>query len=519
MEITDSLRKKLDFRVALDRIIYDMRTDFIINPLERKIIENRKSDFLNIIKEEFSQREYTPGSLISIDVPKRDYTLRPGSVCKFYDRVLFQALTDKAAHLIEKRISEISNRNVFSYRLSKIPKDPKMFLRLGDQYTKFVDAQRRLGGLKKYPYVVTTDIAAYFERIYHHKLENTLISVGCDSEIVNAIKLLLQHWSSGVSYGIPQGMFPSDLLGNIYLTEIDEELVNNDYVFVRFVDDYCIFAKNEIEAIKIINLLVRSLRSKGLNLQSAKTKILTQEGFLEKIEPNLNAKTATKIITQKKWIQTIYDEVQVEIKKKVTVPMTTKVQKEIIKSIFQKAKRSPKENDRLIQKCLLVLGEHQDSVAVEFCLENFIKLPYLTSHIVSYLLTIPFEEKILSSIQTFLLSDNNIFDWQEMWLLQYYFTAPNLNSRYLVYLRNLVANRNKHVSIRSTAVRLLGKFGTTKDLRDLAANITNEEDFYIKTGIISAMQRLPKIERNHQYSYIKRANPLLAIVTDYFKQQ
>lgn len=78
------------------------------------------------------------------------------------------------------------------------------------------------------------------------------------------------------SYGIPVGPYASRLLAEALLIDVDTQLKTSGVEFVRWVDDFVIFAKSEYEAQSILFTLGEWLYTRhGLTLQSAKTQILT----------------------------------------------------------------------------------------------------------------------------------------------------------------------------------------------------------------------------------------------------
>ena len=207
-----------------------------------------------------------------IDVPKKDLSLRPGAVPEIIDRIYYQALCNAIATEIDKELDFNNEKVVFSYRLSyETDDDSYMFIDPSIAYNDFISYQNSLCEDSKYSYIVETDVANYFERIYHHNLWNLLEGLNCDMEIVTALAQLLRKWNEGISYGIPQGLWPSDLLGNVYLHELDVTMKSENFQFIRYVDDIRIFCKNEKDAKLALIKINQTLRSLGLNIQPSKT--------------------------------------------------------------------------------------------------------------------------------------------------------------------------------------------------------------------------------------------------------
>ena len=62
--------------------------------------------------------------------------------------------------------------------------------------------------------------------------------------------------------GVPQGSPLSQLLSNILLNELDKELVKRGLRYVRYADDFSIYAKSERAAKRIGNSIYKFLKSK-----------------------------------------------------------------------------------------------------------------------------------------------------------------------------------------------------------------------------------------------------------------
>ena len=88
------------------------------------------------------------------------------------------------------------------------------------------------------------------------------------------MKTMLETWSGKFSYGIPQGLFPSDLIGNYFLTIVDTYFAALGIKSLRYVDDiYCIHP-NLREAKASLSPLCRFLREIRLDMNESKTRIV-----------------------------------------------------------------------------------------------------------------------------------------------------------------------------------------------------------------------------------------------------
>ena len=93
---------------------------------------------------------------------------------------------------------------------------------------------------------------------------------------------MLNRFSENVSYGIPIGPSASRPLGEVVLIDVDSTLLSYGVDYLRFTDDYVIFADTPEDAEYGIRVLGETLfLNHGLTLQTAKTKILSGSEYVE----------------------------------------------------------------------------------------------------------------------------------------------------------------------------------------------------------------------------------------------
>jgi len=149
----------------------------------------------------------------------------------------------------------------------------------------------------EYKYVVSCDIADFYNRINHSYLGDTLYSYG---DVKNKLFQLIKIFSKKKSHGLPIGGNASRILAENILYDIDEFLYDNEIKFARFVDDYYIFSETENEANKYLHKFFKYLlNNKGLSLQKHKIQIYTRTEFLNSIETRLFWKSDDKEVQDK----------------------------------------------------------------------------------------------------------------------------------------------------------------------------------------------------------------------------
>jgi hypothetical protein len=83
----------------------------------------------------------------------------------------------------------------------------------------------------------------------------------------------LSQWRSQYGAGLPVGPTASYLLAEAALLDVDRRLQDDGVDFVRYVDDYSLFAPDMAAARRSLDCLIGSLAAAGLSLNGAKTSI------------------------------------------------------------------------------------------------------------------------------------------------------------------------------------------------------------------------------------------------------
>ena len=94
---------------------------------------------------------------------------------------------------------------------------------------------------------------------------------------MSKINDLLLTWNNRDSYGLPVGCNASRMLAEAALIDIDRYLISQNITYVRFVDDFRIFASDVDEAAYYLQILQTRLSEDGLTLNSEKTFVVPAE--------------------------------------------------------------------------------------------------------------------------------------------------------------------------------------------------------------------------------------------------
>lgn len=230
--------------------------------------------------------------------PKSRYGFRLATQLDPIDSLVFTATVCEIARDIERYRVPSSAQIVMSHRVSRSI-DGQLY---DPQFTFEAFKQRLLEKCRANPgsWVVVTDIADFYSRLYHHPLENALKAATPKHDHVAAIMHLLSQWNYSVSYGIPIGPAASRILAEVAISDVDYALIDEGVDFCRFSDDFRIFARSEREAFRLLAVLASYLQENhGLTLSERKTDIITVDRFtarfLEGTRPGDSVQLADKV--------------------------------------------------------------------------------------------------------------------------------------------------------------------------------------------------------------------------------
>ena len=146
-------------------------------------------------------------------------------------------------------------------------------------------------------------------------------------------------------------------------------------------------------------------------------------------------------------------------------------------------------------------------------------MPFLTDLFFKYLQIFVNRKKVKEGIINFLRSQDNIYEWQEMWLLFTLSKANKLDDVQLNVIREIIRDRSKHWASRGAAILVLGKLGDDADRNWLRGLCSSENNNYIKRAIAVSVHSLPASARNRFYNEIGRESYDMKRLAVYLKTQ
>jgi hypothetical protein len=264
-------------KLAYSRLLNDLQGRvFYRHPKEVAFVEAADLDaWLDELEEKASKGEYVADPFPVLEVPKAGWHIRPGIQLSLADQFIYHFLALQAVVVIGPRIEWSAQTVRFSYRLSS-PGKKYWFKWRFHGWKNFAKVSLgKLSGANEF--VLVSDISGYYENIDIGRLVQEMQAARVDDKVTGQLSRLWNKWCGIRQRGIPQGFSPSDLFAEFYLDPLDHGLQGAGLDHLRYVDDIRIFTTDEKSAHRGLHELERTLRSRGLNPQTAKTKVRPAE--------------------------------------------------------------------------------------------------------------------------------------------------------------------------------------------------------------------------------------------------
>ncbi len=224
-DLLESILTKDNVETALKRVKRNKGASGIDGIEVAEIDTYLEKNWANL-KEQILSGKYKPQAVRRVEIPKEEKgKVRKLGIPTVVDRVIQQAIAQKMTPIFEKQF----DGNSFGFRPKRSTHDALKV------------CQKNI--TEGYKYVVDMDLEKYFDTVNHSKLIQLLGGTIKDGRVISLIHkylragVVIKHTFEETKVGTPQGGPLSPLLSNIYLNELDKELVKRNHRFVRYADD------------------------------------------------------------------------------------------------------------------------------------------------------------------------------------------------------------------------------------------------------------------------------------------
>lgn len=409
-----------------------------------------------------------------VAVPKSSFFSRAAQLLTLEDRVAFHAVVASVAGS-----AEVARAEAFVFSAARSP-DPNYLLRQGVQQWLAWRNATRLALLDGMPWMVKTDITAYFDNIQHRLLLGELESLGASQATTRMLREMLGLWSAVPDVGIPQGPDASRLLGNIYLYPVDRKVIeravaDGDWKYFRYMDDIRIVGKQRSDVVRGIQVLERECRLRGLTLSSQKTVLLQGDEALSDFEDH---DLATATYLQRSGADT--------------------AARSELKKILRAALKSTERIDsKRLRFSLWRLRAFRDSSGLKAVLANLEALGPVASIVSAYLRPWLARPSVEKAITEFLFDPTrNSSPFLSTWLMASMLDRPgSFPAAWSSYGRGIASDYNEPVFHRVIAANVMARSGSSSDRQWLVREANAEFNPQVVRGYVVALRRMAWLDR------------------------
>lgn len=408
---------------------------------------------------------------VFVPVPKSPIFPRNSVDLSLIDRIAYQAAVGTVAALIHAAQSPSSYSARPSYRTGE-------FLRNGrDGWLAWrSDVVKSIA--QDGPWMIETDITAFFDFIKHELLLPDLTDLGAPTAVTNCLREALRTWSLTPNTGLPQGPNASRLLADFYLISIDHVLARRtDVAYLRFMDDIRIIGPTRASVIAALQELDGECRRRGLALSTKKTELREGTSAINSMQ--------NKELDFLQYTFNVGDESDDELRKQ-------------LRRIFQRSIRQDGTVDtRHARFSLSRLYQLRDRHIVRRILLNLEHLGPLRSLVPMYLHPWLHRAPVQKEVTAFLRDrERNHSSFMSTWLMAVMLDVPGpLPSEWTDYARLIACDRSEPTFHRTIAENVMALSHHPRDIVRLEEIIRREFDPEIVRAATVALARIGKLSK------------------------
>ena len=234
-----------------------------IDKVSIKMFEANLLDNLRALLRDLKNGSFEPFPLRRAYVPKNETELRPLGIPAVRDRVAQEAVR----RLLNPIFEPLFHHSSHGFR----------------QGRNCHGAIRQALALHHHGLriVLDADVQAFFDNLPQAVIMKAVAAEVADGNILRLVQKFLRSgvMENGVfkptTVGTPQGGVISPLLANIVLNQLDWQLHERGFNFVRYADDFVVICQSKTQAEGALHFVRQVLATLGLQLSAEKTRITT----------------------------------------------------------------------------------------------------------------------------------------------------------------------------------------------------------------------------------------------------
>lgn len=447
-----------------------------------------------ILVETFEENHglFIPEGRIELNIPKMGFVLRYSLEMSLPDRLYYQALV---SHLVPFYDPLLPNQVLnHRYAIGGDRSGRYLFKHPIEQWQLFKDYVSLEARSK--PVILVTDVQNYYENIEVERaigvLSENIPHIKADGaekarirRIIGELHRCLRKWCYKPTQGLPQNRDASSFLANLVMLPVDSSMLEHGYAYYRYMDDIRIAVKTRYEARAALQHLTTELRSLGLNVNAAKTKIweptmADYQDALGKHEPLLaqieNMSRSRSLIVIRRSFAPLQKLAQDLIKRGAT-------------------------QDRAFRFCInrfvnlalcsdLGVPKSYFDPMTDICIQELDEQPFSSDKIIRYLKAVPTSAEQLAHVAKLLIDcERSVYDWQNylFWQLLVY---KGYSTKKLISVARVRTSMGDRPADRAGAILYLGAMGTFRDRQFVVKSFKSFDQHLIQRNALIAVHEI-----------------------------
>jgi hypothetical protein len=500
---------EFDLRLAWRRFKDDCKNrHFVTHPYLNTWIEFDLDGWLEALAARIAAG-FNPSPAVPCPQPKPNWMLRPGRVLEPEDAVVYNALVQACYPQVWAALKRAQGDPDAAYQLRAPGSESEPWVKARFQAWREWSVRSLALINAGSTFVVFTDITAFYDNIELSLLRSDLSGLGVEPRCLDLLMRCLNKWAMPLGRGLPQGYTASDILAKVYVNSLDQGLKNDRYRHLRYVDDIRIFCADLLEAKRSVSRLTDLARPRGLNLQTAKTKILGAAEAKDKID---GVTVAIRGIQEQLRAELSLDPYSSTFDLEQALSATAdSAPLVLLERVFVEAFVAPDPPDfsaTLLHYLLTRLARQGSRIAVDYCVGLLAKRPEETRDALRHLQEVGITEQERNAVLAFIQSPEAIYDYQKFEVARWLWEIGQVDDEVLALARRWVRDRNSPPWLRDYALALLGKGGNNGDLETIENIYQQAGSDLERASLAAALQRMERGRRNSFYRRIENDGAL-----------
>lgn len=365
------------------------------------------------------------------------------------------------------------------------------------------------GGLaahgKQYAHSRSMDVATYFNSLYQHDIVSWFHDRNASAPDTAGLGQLLREIAGGRSVDcLPQGLYPTKMIGNDFLRFVEEFHDLKSDQIIRFMDDIVLFADDRRAIEDDFQVIQRLIGDRGLSLNSRKTRVddhanVSIDSAIDEVKRKLLRRRRIEITVG-------YDEEGTEIVRQsiVKTPLTS-TEMAYIEGILEK----PDIEEEDAELLLTIMRGHASRVErrLPYIMSTY---PHLAKNVHGFCAGLEDKEALADMVLNFAKQHDRMPESQLFWLGAILADELMSTSKASALIAVLNNHRSATVITRAKLLEIPDLRYGLQDLRN--EQLANGQSDWLGWASAVGSRALKPASRNHRLTYWGKASTLNQLV-------